>query len=224
MVVEHSYGVFSSASMPCRTWLRGQNWRTQTPINILKKLPQSPRRSCLKKRWKTPKVTLKSIPLIYPLLSPVSPIQAVFFNMSASHMLACLFGPSDGANSLGNQLELLPAYSTIALTTESEEEEDPWSLPELQDTGIQWSGKARSSENGWPSFPFLQVVPSSLSFLLVGCSTPGKEIEKAIQVGFCFVLEGIAFFHSWPQHSVFSVLFLCLESKWGHDTPPQNQW
>ncbi|KAM6441503.1 sodium-dependent phosphate transport protein 2B isoform 3-T4 [Liasis olivaceus] len=44
----------------------------------------------------------------------------------------------DTAISTENQLELLPAYSTIALTTESEEE-DPWSLPELQDTGIQWS-------------------------------------------------------------------------------------
>ncbi|ETE61467.1 Sodium-dependent phosphate transport protein 2B, partial [Ophiophagus hannah] len=47
----------------------------------------------------------------------------------------------DGAISMGNQVELLPAYSTIALTTESEEEEDPWKLPELQDTGIPWSGR-----------------------------------------------------------------------------------
>ncbi|XP_034282181.1 sodium-dependent phosphate transport protein 2B isoform X2 [Pantherophis guttatus] len=46
----------------------------------------------------------------------------------------------DGVISMGNQVELLPAYSTIALTAVSEEEEeDPWRLPELQDTGIQWS-------------------------------------------------------------------------------------
>ncbi|XP_061440272.1 sodium-dependent phosphate transport protein 2B isoform X2 [Rhineura floridana] len=47
--------------------------------------------------------------------------------------------PNEEAASLGNQLELLPAYSTIALATEPEEEADPWSLPELQSTGVKWS-------------------------------------------------------------------------------------
>ncbi|XP_003226172.2 sodium-dependent phosphate transport protein 2B [Anolis carolinensis] len=41
--------------------------------------------------------------------------------------------------SLRNQLEFLPTYSTIALTGEMEEEDDPWSMPVLQDTGVKWS-------------------------------------------------------------------------------------
>ncbi|XP_044274196.1 sodium-dependent phosphate transport protein 2B [Varanus komodoensis] len=47
--------------------------------------------------------------------------------------------PKGEAVSLKNQLELLPAYSTIALTTEPEEEEDPWNIPVLQNTGVKWS-------------------------------------------------------------------------------------
>ncbi|XP_066489021.1 sodium-dependent phosphate transport protein 2B [Tiliqua scincoides] len=43
-------------------------------------------------------------------------------------------------NSKGKQMELLPAYSTMTLTTEPEpEEEDPWNMPVLQNTGVQWS-------------------------------------------------------------------------------------
>lgn len=43
--------------------------------------------------------------------------------------------------SLGNKGEIQPAFSTIALIDETrQEEEDPWALPELQDTGIKWSG------------------------------------------------------------------------------------
>ncbi|NWS93972.1 NPT2B protein, partial [Mionectes macconnelli] len=42
--------------------------------------------------------------------------------------------------SLGNKGEIQPAFSTIALIDEPRpEEEDPWALPELQDTGIKWS-------------------------------------------------------------------------------------
>uniref|UniRef100_A0A8D0B3P8 Sodium-dependent phosphate transport protein 2B n=1 Tax=Salvator merianae TaxID=96440 RepID=A0A8D0B3P8_SALMN len=46
--------------------------------------------------------------------------------------------PKDEMASVGNQLELLPAYSTINLTTVPEEE-DPWTIPELQSTGVKWS-------------------------------------------------------------------------------------
>ncbi|KAJ7396455.1 hypothetical protein BTVI_145274 [Pitangus sulphuratus] len=42
--------------------------------------------------------------------------------------------------SLGNKGEIQPAFSTIALIDEPRpEEEDPWALPELQDTGVKWS-------------------------------------------------------------------------------------
>ncbi|NXY84257.1 NPT2B protein, partial [Alcedo cyanopectus] len=42
--------------------------------------------------------------------------------------------------SLGNKGEIQPAFSTIALIDETTQEEfDPWALPELQDTGVKWS-------------------------------------------------------------------------------------
>lgn len=41
--------------------------------------------------------------------------------------------------SLGNKVEIQPAFSTIALIDETRQEEDPWALPELQDTGVKWS-------------------------------------------------------------------------------------
>ncbi|XP_062991307.1 sodium-dependent phosphate transport protein 2B [Elgaria multicarinata webbii] len=47
--------------------------------------------------------------------------------------------PKDEGVSFRNQIELLPAYSTIALTTEPDEEEDPWNIPVLQNTGVKWS-------------------------------------------------------------------------------------
>ncbi|XP_059867760.1 sodium-dependent phosphate transport protein 2B [Delphinus delphis] len=37
------------------------------------------------------------------------------------------------------KIELLPSYSTMALIEEPTVVEDPWNLPELQDTGIKWS-------------------------------------------------------------------------------------
>ncbi|XP_048365556.1 sodium-dependent phosphate transport protein 2B isoform X2 [Sphaerodactylus townsendi] len=45
------------------------------------------------------------------------------------------------AISLGNQMELLPAYSTVALATsqEPQNEVDPWEMPVLQNTGVKWS-------------------------------------------------------------------------------------
>lgn len=42
--------------------------------------------------------------------------------------------------SLGNKGEIQPAFSTVALIDETRQEEDPWALPELQDTGVKWSG------------------------------------------------------------------------------------
>ncbi|XP_053108226.1 sodium-dependent phosphate transport protein 2B [Hemicordylus capensis] len=47
----------------------------------------------------------------------------------------------DDVISIGKQIELLPAYSTTALTSESqtEEEDDPWDIPVLQNTGVRWS-------------------------------------------------------------------------------------
>ncbi|XP_020636111.3 sodium-dependent phosphate transport protein 2B [Pogona vitticeps] len=47
--------------------------------------------------------------------------------------------PKGEVISLKNQLDLLPAYSTIALTTELDEENDPWSMPVLQNSGVKWS-------------------------------------------------------------------------------------
>uniref|UniRef100_A0A8C6QAC7 Sodium-dependent phosphate transport protein 2B n=2 Tax=Nannospalax galili TaxID=1026970 RepID=A0A8C6QAC7_NANGA len=38
-----------------------------------------------------------------------------------------------------SKIELLPSYSTVALIEERTQEDDPWDLPELRDTGIKWS-------------------------------------------------------------------------------------
>ncbi|XP_010606777.1 sodium-dependent phosphate transport protein 2B isoform X1 [Fukomys damarensis] len=43
-----------------------------------------------------------------------------------------------GGTSLA-KIELLPSYSTVALIEDPPQVEDPWDLPELQDTGIKWS-------------------------------------------------------------------------------------
>nr|XP_034969875.1 sodium-dependent phosphate transport protein 2B [Zootoca vivipara]XP_034969876.1 sodium-dependent phosphate transport protein 2B [Zootoca vivipara]XP_034969877.1 sodium-dependent phosphate transport protein 2B [Zootoca vivipara]XP_034969878.1 sodium-dependent phosphate transport protein 2B [Zootoca vivipara] len=64
---------------------------------------------------------------------------------------------------VGNQLELLPAYSTIALAAEPEPEFDPWSLPELQNTGVKWSeldakGKILRVTKGFRKFILLLVL------------------------------------------------------------------
>ena len=40
-----------------------------------------------------------------------------------------------------SEVEPSPAHSTLALVDEKPEEEDPWDLPELKDTGIPWSGE-----------------------------------------------------------------------------------
>lgn len=39
------------------------------------------------------------------------------------------------------KIELLPSYSTVVLIEEHPGGTDPWDLPELQDTGLKWSGK-----------------------------------------------------------------------------------
>ncbi|XP_028902599.1 sodium-dependent phosphate transport protein 2B [Ornithorhynchus anatinus] len=47
--------------------------------------------------------------------------------------------PSNETIASVKKIELLPSYSTIALIDEPPPEDDPWNLPELQDTGIKWS-------------------------------------------------------------------------------------
>lgn len=38
---------------------------------------------------------------------------------------------------------ILPSYSTVDLVKEAPDpEDDPWHLPELEDTGVKWSGEA----------------------------------------------------------------------------------
>lgn len=48
---------------------------------------------------------------------------------------------ADDTDTPVTKIELLPSYSTMALIEEPTVVEDPWNLPELQDTGIKWSGK-----------------------------------------------------------------------------------
>ena len=38
-----------------------------------------------------------------------------------------------------SEVKQSPAHSTVALI--EEEQEDPWDLPELKDTGVPWSGE-----------------------------------------------------------------------------------
>uniref|UniRef100_A0A8D0L9B5 Sodium-dependent phosphate transport protein 2B n=1 Tax=Sphenodon punctatus TaxID=8508 RepID=A0A8D0L9B5_SPHPU len=55
--------------------------------------------------------------------------------------------PKDNGVSANNEVELLPAYSTIALTDEMKPEEvDPWSMPDLEDSGIKWSDMDRKAK------------------------------------------------------------------------------
>ncbi|XP_027691847.1 sodium-dependent phosphate transport protein 2B-like isoform X1 [Vombatus ursinus] len=46
---------------------------------------------------------------------------------------------TDNAHSPVNKIELLPSYSTIALIEEPVEEQDPWDMPDITDSGIKWS-------------------------------------------------------------------------------------
>lgn len=66
--------------------------------------------------------------------------------------------------SLGNKGEIQPAFSTIALIDETTpEEDDPWALPELQDTGVKWSGSHFSVN----MLPVLIFSITSALFVLV---------------------------------------------------------
>ena len=53
--------------------------------------------------------------------------------------------PPDGKN-MNKDPEIPPSYSTMDLVNEQseekEQENDPWDLPELADTGVKWSGEA----------------------------------------------------------------------------------
>ncbi|XP_045906211.1 solute carrier family 34 member 2b [Micropterus dolomieu] len=47
--------------------------------------------------------------------------------------------PTLDDNTPAKDAAILPAYSTVDLVNEDKDAEDPWHLPELQDTGIKWS-------------------------------------------------------------------------------------
>lgn len=75
------------------------------------------------------------------------------------------FISSGNVASLGNKGEIQPAFSTIALIDETRpEEEDPWALPELQDTGVKWSG-SHFSVKKLSAFVFYIVLFVSVVFL-----------------------------------------------------------
>lgn len=88
--------------------------------------------------------------------------------------------------SLGNKGEIQPAFSTVALIDETRpEEEDPWALPELQDTGVKWSGN-HSSVNKLPtlfSHHISHVFHGCIIFSQLGkipksCFLPSLKHEK----------------------------------------------
>lgn len=56
------------------------------------------------------------------------------------HGLCYLFSANDSGTPVA-KIELLPSYSTVVLIEEHPGGTDPWDLPELQDTGLKWSGK-----------------------------------------------------------------------------------
>ncbi|XP_076840295.1 solute carrier family 34 member 2b [Brachyhypopomus gauderio] len=47
--------------------------------------------------------------------------------------------PDCGSTPPSKDAVVLPAYSTVALVVSESEQNDPWDLPELQDTGLKWS-------------------------------------------------------------------------------------
>lgn len=57
----------------------------------------------------------------------------------------CYFVSANDSGTPVAKIELLPSYSALVLIEEHPEGTDPWDLPELQDTGIKWSGKWMSS-------------------------------------------------------------------------------
>nr|XP_020487985.1 sodium-dependent phosphate transport protein 2B-like [Labrus bergylta] len=42
-------------------------------------------------------------------------------------------------NTMSKDMAILPAYSTVDLVNEDKDQDDPWDLPELKDTGVKWS-------------------------------------------------------------------------------------
>ncbi|GAB0188240.1 sodium-dependent phosphate transport protein 2B [Grus japonensis] len=82
--------------------------------------------------------------------------------------------------SLGNKGEIQPAFSTIALIDETRpEESDPWALPELQDTGVKWSGKAAGDifkDDSVLSNPVAGLVIGVLVTVMVQSSSTSSSI------------------------------------------------
>jgi sodium-dependent phosphate cotransporter len=91
---------------------------------------------------------------------------------SISHGLCYLFPANDNGTPVA-KTELLPSYSALVLIEEHPEGTDPWDLPELQDTGIKWSGKRMSSIQQRP-----EKGPSlSIAFPFVCLLYQGSEAE-----------------------------------------------
>lgn len=43
-------------------------------------------------------------------------------------------------------MPIAAGHSTVALIEGEKEQDDPWDLPELKDTGVKWSGKVSLEE------------------------------------------------------------------------------
>ncbi|KAI4901958.1 hypothetical protein NFI96_005368 [Prochilodus magdalenae] len=75
---------------------------------------------------------------------------------------------------------MAPTVSTVALIQEEpEKEEDPWDLPELQDTGVKWAGKAAGDifqDNEVLANPLAGLVIGVLVTLLVQSSSTSSSI------------------------------------------------
>lgn len=56
----------------------------------------------------------------------------------------CLLCPPPGDSTMTKDSAILPTYLTVDLANEDPQKDpwDPWDLPELNDTGVKWSGEA----------------------------------------------------------------------------------
>lgn len=118
-----------------RSWLPGLKWKSLKPTTILGTLPNKTR-TWLGKKEKITKVMSAHLSVTghVSFRAPWRRWKVIkpFFQCCIS---------SGNVASLGSKGEIQPAFSTIALIDETRpEEEDPWALPELQDTGVKWSG------------------------------------------------------------------------------------
>uniref|UniRef100_A0A4W5MHX6 Sodium-dependent phosphate transport protein 2B n=1 Tax=Hucho hucho TaxID=62062 RepID=A0A4W5MHX6_9TELE len=85
----------------------------------------------------------------------------------------------DDAGKAPKDSVVLPAYSTMDLVDKDPDEDDPWNLPELQDTGLKWSGKAAGDifqDNAVLSNPVAGLVIGVLVTVLVQSSSTSSSI------------------------------------------------